>query len=239
LQGRKTILWVDDIAMFRELGALFLARSGRVITAQHGEEALTLARKHRPDLIVADLFMPVMNGEDLCRFVRSDPDLCEVPFVMMVGSDLGEDYRSAVQAGADDVLSKPISRVGLNAAVNRFLRDTGTQGLPRVPVLTPVDFEFDDGKRHGIARNISRGGLFLETRCAMPDHAEVQLHFALPGEKAQLSPTAEVVWQGNRGAEFGAGVGMRFTAIDGPSVRKLEDFVGERSDSFEQEYPVI
>ncbi len=238
MEGRKTILWVDDVAMFRELGALFLARSGRVLTAQGGEEAIEIAREQRPDVIVSDLLMPGMSGDELCRFFRTDPDLHEVPFVMIVGTELGEDYGRAVRAGANDVLTKPISRVGLNASVNRFLRESGTCGLPRVPLVAPVDFDYEECSHHGTARNISRGGLFLETGCELPDRCEVQLHFRLPGEERRFSPTAAVMWQGGAGNDLGTGHGMRFVSIDGTSVRILEEYVGERAGLAGQEvYP--
>ena len=66
-QPRRTILVVDDAPLLRELGALFLARAGRVITAASGEEALAVARLEQPDLIVADARMPGIDGVTLCR----------------------------------------------------------------------------------------------------------------------------------------------------------------------------
>ena len=76
------VLVVDDAAFLRELAAVFLARSGRVITAASGQEAMILVRRERPDLILCDLHMPGMSGADLCRIIKSDSELEHTPFVM-------------------------------------------------------------------------------------------------------------------------------------------------------------
>ncbi len=87
MEPRHTILVIDDAAMFRELGALFLARSGRVITADDGDQGLEALRRERPDVVVADLLMPGMSGDALCQVVKADPDLCETPVILVTSCD--------------------------------------------------------------------------------------------------------------------------------------------------------
>ena len=141
MSEERTILLVDDVAMFRELGSSFLARAGRVLTASSGEEALEIARRERPDVMVVDLLMPGFAGDAVCRFVKADPELHAIPVIMLVGADAASDWGRAVRAGADDVLAKPISRVSLNLAVNRFRGGRAQNGLPRIPLDAAVQLQ--------------------------------------------------------------------------------------------------
>jgi CheY-like chemotaxis protein len=119
---QRTILVVDDAPVFRELGSLFLARSGRVITASYGNEALVAMQRERPDVVVTDLHMPGMDGDALCREIKSDLHLRHIPVIVATSGESADERARAVLAGADDVIAKPIRRLSLIQAVNRFLR---------------------------------------------------------------------------------------------------------------------
>jgi uncharacterized protein (TIGR02266 family) len=225
----RTILVVDDAAMFRELQALFLARQGRVLTAASGKQALELARRHRPDVILLDLFMPELDGEAVCGLLRSDPLLRDTPVVMLTASQRAEDYERSIRAGANQVLSKPIHRVALIDAVSRYLRSPTPRGMPRVDIATAVRIHHAREECAGTVTNLSRGGLFVESGCDVGPSEEVALEFALPETRYVLTPTARVVWRRSPGAGVEAGFGLRFVRIDGESVRTLADFVSERS----------
>ena len=69
-----TILIADDAVLFRELGSVFLERTGRVITARDGRESLCTIREEHPDVVVADLDMPNMSGDELCRQIKQNPE---------------------------------------------------------------------------------------------------------------------------------------------------------------------
>lgn len=227
MDSKRTILMVDDVGMFRDLGALFLARTARVVTATGGEDALALARRERPDLIVTDLHMPAPDGEALCRMVKADPDLGETPVIIVVGGSQPKDRARAVRAGADDLLCKPLSRLQLIEAVNRFLR-AQVRGLPRIEVDEPVRIVARQAEAWGTVRNLSRGGLFVETDCSLAPADEVDLQFSLPEAAAEIEPSAQVIWRRDTNGEP-RGMGMRFLAVDGATVRRLEDFVFEHS----------
>lgn len=228
MDSDRRILIADDAAMFRELGALFLARSGKVVTASNGSEALDVARRGRPSVIVADLDMPRMGGDELCRHIRQDPELNETPVILMTSSDEPEARARAVRSGADDVITKPISRIMLIQAVNRFLRAQGLRGLARVTIETDVHIVHERREYWGTARNLSRGGIFVEADCPTPPDTEVALEFALPEAAQQLHPTAQVIWRREPRVGGPVGLGLRFLALDRASVAAIDAFVYER-----------
>lgn len=230
MEVKRKILIVDDAPMFRELESLFLARCGRVVTAGDGTEALEIARDERPDVIVTDLAMPGMSGDELCRRIKADADLARTPVIVVTGrDDVGGEHELAVRAGADDVVEKPVNRLSLIQAVNHFLR-LAERGLVRVPLETDVRMDLAALEAWGWSRNVSRGGIYVETRDEIPEpETEMQLYFTLPEMIAALAPTAKVVWR--RRASNGAptGMGLQFLKLDRAAARQLDDFVYEHA----------
>ncbi len=126
LRGR-TILVVDDEADSRDLLRHMLEELGcRVVTARDGVEGLDVARREAPDLITLDLMMPRMNGWEMLRALRDDPEIREVPVVIV--SLLAEDGSGQV-LGAVDLLQKPVDRDALSRAVRRNLTRSGARVL--------------------------------------------------------------------------------------------------------------
>jgi uncharacterized protein (TIGR02266 family) len=226
MDAGRTIIVADDVPMFRELGALFLARSGKVMTAEDGAEALELARGENPVLVLTDLQMPRMDGAELCAAIKGDPRLCRTYVIVMTGSELAADHARAVLAGADDVIAKPMTRSTLLDTVNRFLRFPTPQGLPRAEIEATVCIRVGGREAWGKARNLSRGGIFVDTDLALSPLSHVTLDFELPETARHFSPTARVVWRRPVANEGGQpGLGLRFVGIDAKSTRVLEDYV--------------
>ncbi len=227
MDNRRCILIVDDTPLFRDLESLFLSRSGRVITARDASEGLEALRRERPDVAVIDLHMPGAGGDTMCRAIKADPEFANTPVILVTGSDAPEDHALAIRAGADDVLAKPLTRVTLIHAVNRFLRSPVLRGLARVRLETPVRIRLPDEDAWGTVRNLSRGGIFVELEHAISPSVEVEIEFRLPDVPAPLAPTAQVVW--NRPGAPGApmGLGMQFLSLDGASAQRIEAFVYE------------
>lgn len=93
-----------------------------VVTAYNGAEALTLARRHRPDLIILDIVMPQMDGIEVCHSVRRDPALAAVPILFLTVRRAIEDRIKGLDEGADDYLTKPFDLQELKAHVRALLR---------------------------------------------------------------------------------------------------------------------
>jgi CheY-like chemotaxis protein len=115
------VLVVDDAAHVRELFGRVLQNEGMdVALAADGARGLALARARIPDLVVADLKMPHLDGVQLCRALRSDPATEHVPIVIVTGQG-GAQARAAIEAGCDAVLEKPCSSALLVATINILL----------------------------------------------------------------------------------------------------------------------
>jgi uncharacterized protein (TIGR02266 family) len=228
VETQRKLLVVDDAAMFRDLETLFLARCGQVLTACDAEEAWEILHRERPDVVITDLSMPGMGGDDLCRRIKLDADLRRTPVVIVTGRDAGEEHERAVRAGADDVVEKPINRVSLIQAVNHFLR-LAVRGLVRVALDTDVHIAGAEYDIWGRSRNVSRGGIFVESERDLPPDSEVQLEFALPEQRDQIAPTAKVVWRRPASRVMPAGLGLQFLKLDREAARRLDEYVYERA----------
>jgi uncharacterized protein (TIGR02266 family) len=228
VEPKRTILVVDDLAMFRELGSIFLSRYGRVITAASGAEALEAARRERPDVVVLDFHLPDMDSEALCQEIRALGSPERPSFVVALCNGDSADHERAIRAGAADVLSKPLSRVSLVEAVNRLIRFPEVRGMARVDHAARVRVLLDQEERWGTMRNLSRGGMYLEANWSAPPESEMRLEFHLPEVGEPLAPTAKVIWSRTRLNGDVAGMGVRFLALDAASARTLDSFVYER-----------
>src|SRR3954462_990786 len=117
------ILVVDDIeANVRLLEAKLSAEYYEVLTASDGPSALAIAAAEKPDIVLLDVMMPGMDGFDVCRRLKEDPETRHVPVVLVTALDGRADRVAGLKAGADDFLTKPIDDVMLFARVRSLVR---------------------------------------------------------------------------------------------------------------------
>src|SRR4051812_46984057 len=117
------ILVVDDIeSNVRLLQAKLSAEYYEVLTASDGPTALAIAGSERPDIVLLDVMMPGMDGFDVCRRLKEDPETRHVPVVLVTALDGRADRVAGLEAGADDFLTKPIDDVMLFSRVRSLVR---------------------------------------------------------------------------------------------------------------------
>ena len=226
-KARKKILVADDTELFRELGSIFLARLGTVLTASTGSEAIEIARRERPEAMIVDFEMPDMCGDNLCRAVKADRDLHRTPVILVTSGRCAEDHARAVRAQADDVLMKPLNRMQLGLSVSRLLGDDRYLAPARVPFDEDVRVRLvrAEASSWGVVRDLSRGGVFVESLGRLPVDTELDLDFRLPDVRKPLRPTAQVMWTGLHPKSRAPGMGLRFLALDRSSTQQIDSFV--------------
>lgn len=109
----------DNLDIFR---TRLTAHDYEVLTAIDGEEALAAACVQKPDLVLLDVMMPKMNGIDVCRRLKADTSLPFMPIIMITGRTATRDVVAALEAGADEYLTKPVDHGALVARVKSMLR---------------------------------------------------------------------------------------------------------------------
>ena len=119
----QTILIVDDEKRLVSLVQSYLVQEGyRVVTAYNGRDALPIAQKEKPDLIILDIMMPEMNGYDFMRTHRAESD---TPIIMLTAKVEDDDKIIGLELGADDYVTKPFKPRELMARVRNVLRRAG------------------------------------------------------------------------------------------------------------------
>lgn len=220
------ILLIDDLAMFRELGAIFLARSGPVDLASSATEGLEIARERKPHVVIADMHLPDMPGAELCQLFKNHPDLESPRVLLLARPDSRADHAEAVRSGADEVLFKPLERDTLIASVRRLSDFTTPRGLPRARIDQRVEITARGTRVEGTVMNVSRGGALIDTPTHFGDSEELALRFSLDGNGSVVSPTAQVVWTDPQESGMDR-MGLRFLEIDAQTVTKLEHYVSD------------
>jgi CheY-like chemotaxis protein len=118
----KRILLVDDSRVTRELIKVYLiAKDVELQEAPDGAEALRMIRTNPPDLVLADLRMPRLDGYGLCQALQADPKLRRLPVLILTSNRDAEAERKLRAAGARQVLQKPIQPQPLQDAIQRHL----------------------------------------------------------------------------------------------------------------------
>jgi len=116
------ILVVDDSDNIRNVLQMNFEWLGyEVICATDGEEALRVVEKEAPDLIILDVMMPRFNGYQVCRTLKADPRLSEIPVIFLTAKDQKEDRYWGKDCGADEYLTKPFSAAKLERVIERLL----------------------------------------------------------------------------------------------------------------------
>ncbi|HEX8358762.1 MAG TPA: diguanylate cyclase [Longimicrobium sp.] len=120
---RTRILVVDDVPDNVDiLDARLSSRGYEVVTATNGQEALDRVHGEAPHLILCDVMMPVIDGFEVSRRIKSDTSLPFIPIILVTAKDTAEDIVEGLEAGADDYISKPYNFKELEARVRAMLR---------------------------------------------------------------------------------------------------------------------
>jgi DNA-binding response OmpR family regulator len=153
MHREKKVLVVDDEEKITEIVASYLEHYGyRVYKAFSGREGLRIFEKESPALVILDLMLPDITGEEICRNLRKKS---RVPIIMLTAKVEEEDILQGLDLGADDYITKPFSPRELVARVQALMRRTAEEPVPLANVL-----EFNNGDLiiNSIKHEVKKGG---------------------------------------------------------------------------------
>ena len=117
----KKILVVEDVEFNRDLIVQLLEDQYEVLTAADGDEGIQRAERDRPDLILMDLSLPVINGREATRRIKANEALRHIPIIALSAHAMTGDEAKALQSGCDDYVSKPLDEDTLFEKLSKFL----------------------------------------------------------------------------------------------------------------------
>lgn len=148
----RKILIVDDEPKITEVVRSYLENSNyQVYEAGNGKEALELFDRVQPSLIILDLMLPDLSGEEICRILRRKS---RVPIIMLTAKAEEENILTGLNIGADDYVTKPFSPKQLIARVEALLRRTSQEAVPLANLISFGDDELVvNSLKHEVSRN--------------------------------------------------------------------------------------
>jgi CheY-like chemotaxis protein len=121
IASMRKVLVVEDVDFNRELIVQLLEDQYEVIEAVNGQEGVELAERERPELILMDLSLPVMDGWEATRRLKANGDLRSIPVIALTAHAMKGDREKALAAGCDDYLVKPLDEDELMARIAKYL----------------------------------------------------------------------------------------------------------------------
>lgn len=213
------ILLVDDVELFLQLERSFLEGEGHtVVTAISGEEALARLEEADPALLLLDLYMPGIDGDEVCRRLRASERWRNLPVIMVTAAGKDEEVRKCLTAGCDDYITKPVNRKELIEKVQRLLGKVKARTTDRVETALRVQLKGDGRQLAAWARDLSRSGIYVKSRSILAAGTAVELTLELPD--GGTLPLAGVVKRVEEGSE--RGMGIYFIRPEPQSLTTLE-----------------
>lgn len=230
----KKILIVDDVQMFIQLQKTLLSRKDfTIITARSGREALLAARRELPDLILLDLYMPDINGDTVCKELKSDETTRDIPILIITTDDTDEIRQICDEAGCDGYLTKPISKDILIPAVEDHLR-IPPRRHKRIRTRIPCTITDDGGPGEGTIHTLTPNGAFIETDPPPVPGDIINVEFMLKDGGAKLSLQAAVRWSRNVGDSHPDGGGCEFINIQLEDLQSIASYLAAQPRDAEE-----
>ncbi|HEX7413502.1 MAG TPA: response regulator, partial [Bacteroidia bacterium] len=108
----KTIILIEDNKDVRENTTEILELANyKVIQAENGKQGVELTKLHKPDLIICDIMMPVLDGYGVIHLLTKNPETASIPFIFLTAKSERMDFRKGMEMGADDYISKPFDDI--------------------------------------------------------------------------------------------------------------------------------
>ncbi len=184
-----TVMVVEDEEALALLLKYNLEKEGyEVIIESRGNKVLGQVEKYLPSVILLDWMLPELSGVEICKLIRSKPDIKNIPIIMLTAKGQEEDKIKGLSAGADDYVTKPFSVPELMARVKTNLR--------RAPVINPVaELVFEDIRMDLVAKKVFRGDNYVHL--GPTEFRLLKLLMETPGKVFSREVLLKTVWGDN------------------------------------------
>lgn len=225
----KMIVIVDDSKTFSMYLGLLLKRMGfEVVPAETGEIGLKMIKVLKPDLVLLDRYMPQMDGPEFLQILRQDPELKDIPVVLVSASEAEDLAAEAAAHGADGFLTKPISPHSLHASLYGALTQSICTMRPRLRYTynQKVALIHAGEKMLMPAVSLSEGGIYLRHLKPLSVGARVEVILELSGGELRLA--GKVIYQKDvfrDSLRIEPGMAIQFDLLDDASRDCLRQYI--------------
>ena len=182
---------VEDEQAIAVLLKYNLERAGyQTITVSHGNRVISAVEKNLPSLILLDWMLPEISGLELCKIIRNNPELKNIPIIMLTAKGQEEDKVIGLSAGADDYVTKPFSVPELLARIKTNLRRVSTTTAP-----TKKEYSFQDITLNMVEKKVFRGDNYV--RVGPTEFRILQLLISHPRQVFSRKDLLKEVWGNN------------------------------------------
>lgn len=228
MAGFKVLL-VDDLKLSIEMERSAFDRIDcEILSAGSGEEALEISRREHPDIVILDLFMPGMNGDECCSIIKEDPLLKKIPVIMTTAGRDEKDRERCFSAGCDDFIVKPFNATELLKKVARFI-DIVVRDYARVPEFLEVVFAAGGKVHKGYLQDLSEKGAFVKSDAILPVGETIILVFTMPDKSATVEAEAKIMRVVEKSIKFNpdinVGMGVRFINLTNEAEKFINDYL--------------
>lgn len=224
----KKILLVDDVRLFLKLQETFFKRTGcEILTAESGSEAIEVASKSQPDLILLDYIMPDMKGDEVTKRLKANDKTKSIPIMIVSTSANDDDIKKCFDAGAQEYVTKPIKAQEVLAKA-AYLLAIPHRVHYRVAVTLKVEGKSGESTFAGVSLNISRGGVLVDCKERIPLHELVSLYLPIKSGQEILQFKGEVVRSEKAPNSESYLLGVQFTEVSPDQETALADFMKDR-----------
>jgi CheY-like chemotaxis protein len=211
-QMNKKVLLVDDVHMFIEIQKEFLHYSNvTVLTARNGMEALDVVRTMKPDLVFMDLEMPLMDGAECCRVIKSDRAFAEIPVIIISSTGTEEARSKCFAAGCSHYLPKPLGRDTFLNVARSFITGIDRRERRHKCDIEAV-FSLHDATVSCRMYDLSAGGTYIISDYDVVPRDVIQIHFTMP-DGTKIECPGRVAWVNNSYEKFHRGFGAKFSML--------------------------
>jgi len=230
VEGGK-ILLVDDVPLTLEIARSVLSNTGcRILTASNGKEALNVVKRELPHLVLMDIVMPEMNGDECCKLIKEDPSTNHIPVILLSSASRLADLDKETLDHCNDILKKPFGKAELLEKIQTYL-DIKCRKDKRILINTEVAYIYNNRAHSGRMLNISNSGMFIKTEDALPVGSKIDIA-VINKENGFFEVTGKVIWtamgKGEKGSSlYEPGMGIKFLDNSAPIKEIIDAYSGD------------